>query len=98
MSSMWNSKDFFSPGFHAIVSAPNQFRLYSLFLLLFALACLSSTAIAQRATVVGTVTDQSGTEMPAVKISITNSESTAVKTIQTNDAGQSVVPNLTVGH
>ena len=59
-------------------------------------------AIAQsqesRATLSGTVTDPSGAALPNVSIAITNLESNAVKKIQTNDAGQYVVPDLNIGH
>src|SRR5882724_12289530 len=60
MSSAWNSKYFLSSVLHTIASAANQLRLRSLLVLLVALAGLSFTAMAQQATVVGTVTDQSG--------------------------------------
>jgi len=58
MSSMWNS-NFLPSGFHTIVSTANRFRLRSL-VLLSALVGLSFTVMAQQATIVGTVTDQSG--------------------------------------
>jgi hypothetical protein len=54
--------------------------------------------MAQQATVVGTVTDSSGAALPNVSITITNAESHAVKRIQTNAAGQYVVPDLNIGH
>jgi carboxypeptidase family protein len=56
------------------------------------------TAHAQQATVVGTVTDPSGAALAGVKITVTNLESNAVKVMQTNDAGQYVVPDLNIGH
>ena len=58
--------------------------------------CISTAA--QQATIVGTVTDSSGAALPAVRITITNLESSAVKKIQTNEAGQYVVPDLNIGH
>jgi len=55
-------------------------------------------AIAQQATIVGTVTDPSGASLPNVNITITSTESGVVKKTQTNDAGQYVVPDLNIGH
>ena len=80
------------------ISAANQFRLRAVFVLLSALMGLSVSAVAQQATIVGTVTDSSGAAVPNVSITITNVESNAVKTIQTNAAGQYVVPDLNIGH
>ena len=56
------------------------------------------SALAQQATVVGTVSDSSGAALPNVSITVTNAESHAVKKIQTNAAGQYVVPDLNIGH
>ncbi len=82
----------------SIVSAMNPFRLWAVFVLLSALMGFSVSAIAQQATIVGTVTDSSSAAVPNVSITITNVESNAVKTIQTNAAGQYVVPDLNIGH
>ena len=59
---------------------------------------LSGNAIAQQATIVGTVTDPSGASLPNVTITVTNAESGAAKNIQTNSAGQYVIPDLNIGH
>ena len=58
----------------------------------------SCCAVAQQATIVGTVTDPSGASLPNVNITVTNTESGAVKNIQTNTAGQYVIPDLNIGH
>ena len=58
----------------------------------------SCSAAGQQATIVGTVTDASGASVPNVNITVTNTESGAVKTIQTNTAGQYVIPDLNIGH
>ncbi len=58
----------------------------------------SSHAFAQEATIVGTVTDPSGSVLPAVTITITNTETGKVTTFATNDAGQYVAPDLAIGH
>ena len=55
-------------------------------------------AMAQEATIVGTVIDPSGAALPKAKITVTNVESGGVKTIETNAAGQYVVPDLHIGH
>jgi hypothetical protein len=67
-------------------------------LLLALLFAFSLCAGAQQATVVGTVTDPAGAALPNVTITVTNVESGVVRTIQTNAAGQYVVPELNIGH
>src|ERR1700759_461713 len=61
------------------------------------LLSLPLLAHGQEATVVGTVTDPSGSVVPSVKITITNAQTNAVRTIATNDVGQYVVPDLSIG-
>jgi hypothetical protein len=67
-------------------------------LVLVFLACFSLLAVAQQATIVGTVTDPSGAALPGVTITVTSLDSNAVKKIQTNEAGQYVLPDLNIGH
>ena len=59
---------------------------------------ISLQAFAQEATVLGTVTDPSGSVMANVKITITNAETGLVHTIATNESGQYVAPDLHIGH
>ena len=58
----------------------------------------SGNTAAQQATIVGTVTDPSVASLPNVTITVTNSESGAARNIQTNAAGQYVLPDLNIGH
>ena len=51
----------------------------------------------QEATIVGTVTDSSGAVVQNVKITITNAQTGAVRTLATNDVGQYVGPDLPIG-
>ena len=62
------------------------------------LMSFSLLAVAQQATIVGTVTDPSRAALPGVTITVTNVDSNAVKKIQTNEVGQYVVPDLNIGH
>src|ERR671924_1738511 len=69
----------------------------------FALLCalflgVSFQAFAQEATMVGTVTDPSGSVIANVKITMTNTETGLARTITTNESGQYVVPDLHIGH
>ena len=66
-------------------------------LLLAPLFGFSWCAGAQQATVVGTVTDPAGAALPNVTITVTNIESGVARSIQTNTAGQYVVPDLNIG-
>jgi hypothetical protein len=72
--------------------------LHFTLLLLASLFGFSLGAGAQQATVVGTVTDPAGAALPNVTITVTNVESGVTRTIQTNTAGQYVVPDLNIGH
>jgi hypothetical protein len=58
----------------------------------------SSHAFAQEATIVGTVTDPSGSVVPSVTITITSTDTGRVSTFTTNDSGQYVAPGLAIGH
>jgi hypothetical protein len=55
-------------------------------------------AFGQEATVVGTVTDPSGSAVPNAKITITNTETGLAHTIVSDENGQYVVPDLKIGH
>jgi Carboxypeptidase regulatory-like domain len=59
---------------------------------------LSSLAFAQEATIVGTVTDPSGSAIPGAKVTVTSVETSASRTILTNESGQYVMPDLKIGH
>ena len=59
---------------------------------------VSFQAFGQEATMVGTITDPSGSVIANVKITFTNTETGLVRTITTNESGQYVVPDLRIGH
>jgi hypothetical protein len=59
---------------------------------------VGSFAFAQEATVVGTVTDPSGSVLPNVAVTITSSDTGQVHTFATNDDGQYVAAGLPIGH
>src|SRR5262249_53325727 len=65
---------------------------------LFSLATLVISAFGQQATIVGTVTDPTGSVVPSVKITITNIDTGLTRTILTNESGQYVVPDVHIGH
>ena len=67
------------------------------FCLLFCLA-ISLPAFGQEATIVGTVTDPSGSVVPNVAITITRVETGEARNSITNDTGQYVAPGLGIGH
>jgi hypothetical protein len=60
-------------------------------------AC-SFSAFAQDATIVGTVTDPSGSVLPNVTITITNTETGVARTLASNNVGEYVAPGLHIGH
>jgi len=55
-------------------------------------------AMAQEATIVGTVTDPTGAAVPGASIAITNTETGLVSQFQSNTAGEYVAPSLQIGH
>src|ERR1700674_3253098 len=73
-------------------------HLRYLLLLVLLFAGLPFRASAQNATIVGTVTDPSGSVIANVKISINHTETSLVTSLTTNDAGQYVAVDLPVGH
>jgi hypothetical protein len=60
--------------------------------------CLPFLALAQDASIVGTVTDPTGSVVPNVQITVTSIETGLTHVIKTNDTGQYVVPELPIGH
>ena len=67
-------------------------------LLVLALAFVTgSAAFAQTATVLGTVTDASGSLVPNATITITNTGTNAKRVLQTNSAGSYIAPELPIG-
>ncbi|HXC42791.1 MAG TPA: carboxypeptidase-like regulatory domain-containing protein, partial [Candidatus Dormibacteraeota bacterium] len=81
-----------------LLTQVKQFTPRFLFMLLVALVCYSSSAFAQQATIVGTVTDPSGAVVPNVAVTLTNTETGATHVIPTNDSGQYVAVDLQIGH
>jgi hypothetical protein len=69
-----------------------------LLILFLLLAGLPFRASAQNATIVGTVTDPSGSVVANVKITITHIETNLANTFTTNDSGQYVAVDLPIGH
>jgi hypothetical protein len=78
--------------------AAQRFQLRHLMVLGVLLAGLSFHAFAQEATIVGTVTDPSGSVVPNVTLTITHVETGEARNIVTNDTGQFVAPDLAIGH
>src|SRR5215472_15075085 len=66
-------------------------------LLLLVLLALPILALAQEATIVGTITDPSGGVMPNVTVTITNQATGFVRNLTTNDAGQYAIASLPIG-
>ncbi len=66
--------------------------LSAFFILTFALL-----AFAQEATIVGTVSDPSGSVLPNATITITSIKTGQARTLKTNEAGQYVAPDLAIG-
>src|SRR5438270_2979617 len=83
----------------SIVVAPKNrsLRCLAVFFTLL-LGVFVAQAVAQEATIVGTVTDPSGAAVPNVTITITNSDTGQVRKLSTNADGQYVAPDLRIGH
>jgi hypothetical protein len=57
----------------------------------------SAAAFAQTATILGTVTDASGSLVPNATVTITNTGTNTSRVVQTNNAGSYVAPDLPIG-
>src|SRR5438067_179798 len=75
-----------------------KFSLRHAGILLVLVLGVSFQAFGQEATIVGTVTDPSGSVIANAKITARNAETGLVHTITTNEAGQYVLPDLHIGH
>ena len=64
----------------------------------FFLAVFATSAFAQEATIVGTVTDPTGAAVPNASITITNLETGLARTLTTSASGEYVAPDLHIGH
>src|SRR5580700_9895056 len=82
----------------SLLPQTKQFTLRFPFVLLVALICFASSAFAQQATIVGTVTDPSGAVILNVAVSITNTDTGLNRVYPTNEAGQYVAVDLQIGH
>src|SRR3954463_10017847 len=82
----------------SVILSLKQLSLRHIVLLCALVLGFSFQAFGQEATMVGTVTDPSGSVIANVKITITNVETGLVRTIATNDSGQYVAPDLHIGH
>ncbi len=98
MNSVSNSQSSMSTRIYSPVIDANQLSLRRLLLLFVGLVAFSFSALAQQATIVGTVTDPSGAALPSVTVTVTSTESSAVRTLQTNTTGQYVAADLNIGH
>src|SRR3989440_4724328 len=78
--------------------AVKQFRLSHALLLCVLVLGTAAQVLGQDATIVGTVTDPSGSVIANVKITITNLETGLAHVTTTNDAGQYVAVDLPIGH
>jgi hypothetical protein len=76
---------------------PEISRLRSALMVCMLILGMPFLAWAQEATVVGTVTDPSGSVIPNVTITLTNTSTGLVTTAASNEAGQYVVSNLRIG-
>src|SRR5690348_8456203 len=57
----------------------------------------SGSAMAQTATIVGTVTDPTGASVPGAKVTITNTATGTSRTVTSNQAGNYDAPDLNIG-
>ena len=84
--------------FRAIPSLAKWFGKRHVIALVAIILGISFQAFGQEATIVGTVTDPSGSVIANAKITARNSETSLVRSITTNEAGQYVLPDIHIGH
>src|SRR5437667_221818 len=78
--------------------AVKQFRLSHALLLCMLVFGTAAQTFGQNATIVGTVTDPSGSVIANVKITVTHAETNLTHTFTANEGGQYVAVDLPVGH
>ena len=82
-----------------VLLVTSAYPMWRIPLLLLGLALLSTVAYSQEtASIVGTVTDQSGAAIPNAKVTITNTETAIARSIATNATGSYVAGQLEIGH
>ncbi|MFZ1156813.1 MAG: TonB-dependent receptor [Candidatus Sulfotelmatobacter sp.] len=89
---------FLSPKFagsFGLAIGRNGFRLAVLLAAMFVV--FAGQALAQEATIVGTVTDPTGAAVANATITITNTDTGVARTLPTNGDGQYVAPDLVIG-
>ena len=90
---------FLSPTFAGSFDAAVKRSVSRLAVLLAAFFVMfAAQALAQEATIVGTVTDPSGAAVPNVSITVTNTDTGIARTFTTSSEGQYVAPDLHIGH
>jgi len=82
----------------AVVLAARSRKLRYLAVLFLLLGVFASQALAQDATIVGTVTDPSGAAVPNATITITRTDTGMTRELTTNADGQYVAPGLHIGN
>jgi Carboxypeptidase regulatory-like domain len=82
----------------SLVIAAKNGRVRSLLVLCLLMLGLSFAASAQTATLVGTVTDPSGSVVPNVTLTATHVETGRVRTTKASDAGQYLFADIPIGH
>jgi len=91
-----------SPKYAASLGLPARVRMMRrvsyLGLFAFLLAIFTTSAFAQEATIVGTITDPTGAAVPNAKITLTNTDTGISRVITTGSDGQYVAPDLHIGH
>jgi len=80
------------------VQGRNLSRLLVCISVLLVLGLFAIPALAQEATIVGTVTDPSGAAVPNVKVTLTNTDTTVARTVTSGADGQYVAPDIHIGH
>src|SRR5689334_14555271 len=82
-----------------VISCPGRLRR-TLLVLAFASVCVPLTAVAQTVsgTILGTVTDTSGSVIPNAKVTIVNEGTGLTKTVQSDSNGEFTAPQLPTGH
>jgi len=83
-------------GSFTLAARRNGSRLAVLFAAFFVL--FAAQALAQEATIVGTVTDPSGAAVANAKVTVTNLDTNVSKDLTTNDAGQYTAVDIHIGH
>jgi hypothetical protein len=80
------------------VQGSSRIGRFAICVLVFLLSWFAIPALAQEATILGTISDPSGAAIPNVTVTVTNTDTGISRKTTTNTDGQYIAPDVLIGH